>query len=80
MFDAFSPFTMVVMIVLIGAVAGTINNWIKLQGEQKGSRADEADLAALRADVARLRSRVETLERLATDKDHHLREEISRLA
>lgn len=80
MFDAFSPFSMVVFIVLIVTVAGTIDNWIKLQAERKGSSADEAELAALRSDVARLKARVETLERIATDKDHRLHEEISRLA
>ena len=80
MFDIDSPFTMVVMIVLIAVGAGVVNNWIKLRQEQGGNVEDAAEIDRLRAEVRELKSRVATLERLATDKDRTLSDEISRLA
>jgi cell division protein FtsB len=71
---------MVVLIVLIGVGAGVVNNWMKLKHESSGSVEDAAELESLRAEVAALKRRVATLERLAIDKDTHLRDEISRLA
>ena len=80
MFNAFSPFTMIIFVVLIACATGVINNWIKLQREVGESRADSAEVDSLKEEVSALKRRVATLERLAVDKDSHLREEISRLA
>ncbi|MEO0466748.1 MAG: hypothetical protein AAF216_09410 [Pseudomonadota bacterium] len=79
MFDINSPFTMVVFIVLIAVGAGVVNNWIKLRQEQGTNAEDSVEVDRLKAEVRELKSRVATLERLATDKDSSLREEISRL-
>lgn len=80
MIDIDSPFTMVVMIVLIAVGAGVINNWIKLKNEAGSTAEDAAEVESLKAEVTALKRRVATLERLAVDKDANLREEISRLA
>lgn len=71
---------MIVMIVLIGVGAGVINNWIKMKRETGHTEENSAELDSLREEVSALKRRVATLERLAVDKDSHLREEISRLA
>jgi len=78
--DIDSPFTMVVLIVLIAVGAGVINNYFKMKAETKDNAADTVELDKLRGEVAALKQRVSTLERLAVDKDASLREEISRLA
>ncbi|MEL6661627.1 MAG: hypothetical protein AAFO57_03645 [Pseudomonadota bacterium] len=78
--DIDSPFTMVVLIVLIAVGAGVLNNYFKMKAEAKNNAGDEAELERLRGEVATLKQRVSTLERLAVDKDATLRDEISRLA
>jgi cell division protein FtsB len=78
--DIDSPFTMVVLIVLIAVGAGVINNYFKMKAEAKSNAADDLELQKLRGEVAELKQRISTLERLAVDKDASLREEISRLA
>ena len=78
-FDVDSPFTMVVLIVLIAVGAGVINNYLKLKNEQSGNAADTEELARLKDDVARLKERVRVLEQITTDKDRRLSDEISRL-
>lgn len=75
-----SPFTMVVIIVMIGVTAGVINNWIKVRSEREDTAASEEELFRLRKDVERLTERVRVLETIATDKDERLRDEIRRLA
>ncbi|MEL6957110.1 MAG: hypothetical protein AAFO88_10755 [Pseudomonadota bacterium] len=78
--DIDSPFTMVVLIVLIAVGAGVLNNYFKMKAEAKNTAVDEAELERLRGEVATLKQRVSTLEHLAVDKDATLRDEISRLA
>ncbi|MCI4645682.1 MAG: hypothetical protein MRY64_12955 [Hyphomonadaceae bacterium] len=68
------------MIVMIVFGAGIINNWIKMKRETGNTAENSAELDALREEVSALKRRVATLERLAVDKDTHLRDEISRLA
>ena len=80
MIDIDSPFTMVVMIVLIAVGAGVINNYMKLKADRGGASEQEGEIARLRSEVDTLKRRVATLERLAVDKDARLSEEISRLA
>ncbi|MEM9740064.1 MAG: hypothetical protein AAF829_09360 [Pseudomonadota bacterium] len=78
--DIYSPFTMVVLIVLIAVGAGVLNNYFKMKSEAKLNATDDVEIEKLRAEVAGLKQRVSTLERLAVDKDTRLRDEISRLA
>lgn len=79
--DINSPFTMVVLIVLISVGAGVIHDLIKSRRETaKLDGAQSADIEALKAEVSRLTERVKVLERLSTDSDARLREEIRNLA
>lgn len=80
MFDPYSPFSMVVLIVLIAVGAGVINNYIKVKAESANNAADDTEMKAMREEVAALKARVRVLEELAVDKDARLRDEISRLA
>jgi uncharacterized protein YlxW (UPF0749 family) len=80
MFEIDSPFTMVVLIVLIAVGAGVIKNWIKTRGNREADEETQAEIFRLRKDVERLTERVRVLETIATDKDERLREEIRRLA
>ena len=80
MFDIDSPFSMVVLIVLICVGAGVINNYLKSKANAKDDAASEEELFRLRKDVERLTERVRVLETIATDKDERLRDEIRRLA
>jgi cell division protein FtsB len=70
-------FEMVVLIVAIIAVSTTIEAYLKAQ---RGAPKDDARLAELTAEVQALRTRVQTLERLATDPDRQLRAEFDKLA
>lgn len=78
--DIDSPFTMVVLIVLIAVGSGVLNNYLKLRANREDDRASDADIARMEADIARLKERVRVLEKITTDGDQRLREEISRLA
>lgn len=79
--DINSPFTMVVLIVLISVGAGVIHDLIKSRRETASlDGAQSEDIEALKAEVSRLTERVKVLERLSTDGDARLREEIRNLA
>ncbi len=80
MFEIDSPFTMVVLLVLIAGGAGVIKTWIKTRGDREADEETQAKSFRLRKDVERLTERVRVLETIATDKDERLREEIRRLA
>lgn len=75
-----SPFTMVVLIVLICVGAGVINNYFKVRANRSDDAASEEEIHRMKANIDRLSERVRVLEKLATDEDARLREEISRLA
>ena len=75
-----SPFTMVVFIVLIAVGAGVVNNWLKMRNETSVDAEANARIGDLEREVMRLRERVKVLEKISTDGDTRLREEISRLA
>ena len=69
-------FTMVVLIVLI-AVVGRI-----IVARQKGGpalRTSEAEKAELQREIGELKQRIQTLERIATDKSRQLSQEIDAL-
>lgn len=74
------PFQMVVIIVLISVGAGTINNYLKMKHNRAADMASDAAFERMSDEVARLKERVRVLEKIVTDGDQRLREEISRLA
>ena len=80
MFEIDSPFTMVVWIVLIAVGAGVVKTWIETQSNGKADEETRLRLEDLEREVIGLRDRVRVLEKITTDKDSRLRDEISRLA
>jgi hypothetical protein len=81
-------FEFVIGLVLIGSVAGIIQQGIKLERDKvrASRRAAEGNAAELggivsdlHKDVARLKDRVRVLEKLVTDDDRRLADEIERL-
>ncbi len=80
MFEINSPFTMVVMIVLIAVGSGLVKTWIETRSNGKVDDETRLRLQDLEREVIGLRDRVKVLETITTDKDSHLRDEITRLA
>ncbi len=78
--DIDSPFTMVVLIVLIAVGAGVIKTWIETRANSTADEETRLRMEDLEREVIRLRDRVKVLEKITTDGDNRLREEISRLA
>ncbi|MEM1087997.1 MAG: hypothetical protein AAGH90_09710 [Pseudomonadota bacterium] len=78
--DIDSPFTMVVLIVLIAVGAGVVKTWIETKSNAKTDSETLDRVSDLEKEVLRLRDRVKVLEKITTDGDTRLREEISRLA
>ena len=78
MFGMEAPFTMVVLIVIIGVGGGVINNWIKAKRDREAA-VGSGEVDSLRREVADLRERVKTLETIATDSERNLSREIERL-
>jgi cell division protein FtsB len=70
-----SVFMMVVLIVLISCGAGVANNYLRNQRKRAEADADPE----VRAELDRLRERVEVLEKIVTDEKFHLAKEINRL-
>ncbi|MGC6499569.1 MAG: hypothetical protein ACON4C_05195 [Henriciella sp.] len=79
MMDINSPFTMIVLIVLISVSAGVIQTWIKSRRTDTDDPRRQEEIAQLRDQVAGLTERVRVLETITTDADAKLREDISRL-
>lgn len=79
MMDINSPFTMIVLIVLISVSAGVIRTWIKSRSTDTDDPRRQEEIAQLRDQVAGLTERVRVLETITTDADAKLREDISRL-
>ncbi|MEM1035436.1 MAG: hypothetical protein AAGI14_01615 [Pseudomonadota bacterium] len=75
-----SPFTMVVLIVLIAVGAGLVKTWIETKANARTDAETLDRVSDLEKEVLRLRDRVKVLEKITTDGDNRLREEISRLA
>ncbi|MCR9077474.1 MAG: hypothetical protein NXH78_00115 [Hyphomonadaceae bacterium] len=78
--DINSPFTMVVLIVLIAVGAGVIKTWIETRANSTADEETRLRMEDLEREVIRLRDRVKVLEKITTDGDNRLRDEISRLA
>ena len=71
---------MVVLIVLIVMVAGIAQQWVKAKAKAAPDLETLDRVSDLEKEVLRLRDRVKVLEKITTDGDNRLREEISRLA
>ncbi|MEL6860248.1 MAG: hypothetical protein AAGL11_00290 [Pseudomonadota bacterium] len=80
MFEIDSPFTMVVFIVLIAVGAGVVKTWIETKANSTADEETRLRMEDLEKEVIRLRDRVKVLEKITTDDDKRLSEEISRLA
>ncbi|MBR9835505.1 MAG: phage shock protein B [Alphaproteobacteria bacterium] len=78
--DIYSPFTMIVLIVLIAVGAGVIKTWLETRQNTGMDAETRTRLAELEQEVLRLRDRVKVLEKITTDDERNLREEFSRLA
>ncbi|MFN3212795.1 MAG: hypothetical protein ACE37M_06815 [Henriciella sp.] len=78
--DIDSPFTMVVLIVLIAVGAGVVKTWIETRANSAMDQETKLRMEDLEREVLRLRDRVKVLEKITTDGDKRLSEEISRLA
>ncbi len=78
-----NPFTMVVCIVLIVMVASVLKARFGIRTDKQGNEffhgRDDKEAARLEAELARLKERVAVLERIATDKNHLLEQEIESL-
>lgn len=81
-------FEMIIGIVLIGAVSGIVHQGIKLERDKVRAGRRDADgetaqlggiVSDLHQDVAKLKDRVRVLEKLVTDDDRRLADEIERL-
>ncbi len=75
-----NPFEMVVIIVLISVGAGVLKNYFQMKQNRQADAASEQDLARMRAEVDRLKERVHVLEKIVTDNDRQLADEIRKLA
>ena len=75
-----NPFEMVVIIVLISVGAGVLKNYFQMKQNRQADVASEQDVARMRAEVDRLKERVHVLEKIVTDNDRQLAEEIRKLA
>ena len=71
-----STFTMVVWIVAIGCAYGIVAKWLELRTAKRLSDEDsETTLAKLEA----LEERIRVLERIVTERNFDLKQEINRL-
>jgi hypothetical protein len=74
------PLQMVVIIVLISVGAGVLKNYFKMKENQQADAASDKDVQRMKADIERLRERVHVLEKIVTDNDRQLADEIRKLA
>ena len=74
------PFEMVVLIVLISVGAGVVNNYLKVKSNRADDLKSQAEVDEVLAEVERLKERVRVLEKIVTDNDRQLADEIRNLA
>lgn len=74
------PFQMVVIIVLISVGAGVLKNYFKMKENRQHDAASDKDVQRMQADIERLKERVHVLEKIVTDNDRQLADEIRKLA
>ena len=71
---------MVVLIVLISVGAGVVNNYLKLKANAKSDKGADEDIRRVLGEVDRLKERVRVLEKIVTDQERQLSDEIRKLA
>tara|TARA_R100001244_G_scaffold102960_3_gene76647 strand:- start:596 stop:826 length:231 start_codon:yes stop_codon:yes gene_type:complete len=74
------PIVMVVLIVLISVGAGVVNNYLKLKANAKSDKGADEDIQRILGEVDRLKERVRVLEKIVTDQERQLSDEIRKLA
>ena len=74
------PFQMVVIIVVVVSVTKAWRDHMRFKEMRASERASDVEFERMSSEVTRLKERVRVLEKIVTDGDQHLREEISRLA
>jgi hypothetical protein len=77
-----TPFTMVVLIVLIVTVGGLIRAKLGIRRDNRGNEysvRDDAETARLRDEVKVLKDRLAVIERITVEKENSLEREIERL-
>ncbi|MCA8900642.1 MAG: hypothetical protein KDA53_05270 [Hyphomonas sp.] len=74
------PFQMVVIIVAIVFGTKAWRDHMRFKEMRANDRASDVEFERMSAEVTRLKERVRVLEKIVTDGDHRLHEEISRLA
>ena len=74
------PIVMVVLIVLISVGAGVVNNYLKLKANAKSDKGADDDIRRVLGEVDRLKERVRVLEKIVTDQERQLSDEIRKLA
>lgn len=75
----FNLWTMIVLVVLIGAIASTIQAFITRRPARTAAALEDGEAQRLRDEVRVLRERVAVLERIATDRNHALEHEFDKL-
>lgn len=73
-------FEMVVIIVVIGCLTSSFDNWIKYKNKTRKNEAQDADFQGMQANIDKLTERVHVLERLATDEEARLRRDFRDIA
>jgi hypothetical protein len=73
-------FEMVVLIVAISVGAGVYQNYLKLKVNRRDDGEADLKIAQMQSEVDRLKERVRVLEKITTDSDRQLHDEITRLA
>jgi len=73
-------FEMVVVIVVIGCVTSSIDNWVKHKAKSEKNRVQDSEIVRLRAEISDLQARMQVMEKLATDNDADLRAAFRKLA
>jgi len=74
------PFQMVVVIVAIVFGTKAWRDHMRFKEMRANDRASDVEFERMADEVSRLKERVRVLEKIVTDGDQRLREEISRLA
>ena len=70
---------MIFGIVLVVMIASVLKAWLNNRGSTPMTLADDPDGKRLREEVQALRDRVQVLERIATDRNHLLEQQIDAL-
>lgn len=73
-------FEMVVIIVLISVGAGVVNNYLKMRADHRSDEDANLEVRKVLGEVAQLKDRVRVLEKIVTDQERQLSEEIRKLA